>query len=137
MKSIILILTLAITSPAFAETDTWVKVTDDFEISRIIEANPIWSDTVSMVMGGSGGGGTTGAHLFMSEPNSLYDNNHFQKLAITEITSMGDYNSLVSQKIIPQNLETNQIYYNNGSSSEVGIFLDDLWIAAKTNEIVK
>jgi hypothetical protein len=137
MKNIILILTLVFTAPTFAETDSWVKVTDDFEISKIIEANPIWSDTVSMVMGGSGGGGTTGAHLFMSEPNSLYNNDHFQKLAITEITSMVHYNRLVSQKIIPENLELNQIYYNNGSSSEVGIFLDDLWIAAKTIELVK
>jgi hypothetical protein len=137
MKNIILILTLAFTAPTFAETDSWVKVTDDFEISRIIEANPIWSDTVSMVLGGSGGGGTTGAIMFMAEPNSLYNNDHFQKLAITEITSMVHYNRLVSQKIIPENLELNQIYYNNGSSSEVGIFLDDLWIAAKTIELVK
>jgi hypothetical protein len=129
MKNIILILTLAFTAPTFAETDSWVKVTDDFEISRIIEANPIWSDTVSMVLGGSGGGGTTGAIMFMAEPLGGSGSGGITGVQVTKIESIDGYRDLLSSGKFPINIESNQLYMNMNTPAEIGILIEDEWIS--------
>lgn len=128
MKKLILSIILGFSFSAFADMNNWKEITNDFDIINIIESNPTWSDSVyAIVVGGSGGGGTTGAHLF-SKGTSGSGGITGKDTSITYIKSFKEYEYLVNKGSLPADVRINSIYTNEKS---IGILVDDFWISSE------